>query len=242
MWKENKWPLIKGGKATSAVGLVLLIVVLVSSYGYCYWANLLGDDITQMACPLIYFAIGLIITIAISAGYISSEKEVRTFPVLMTTIVNDKEIIFGKIIGVLRRTLPVWILLFCHLLISIFTGWLHPIAIIHLAMITAASVFLLAATGVFCSVCFKRTITAVAFNLGLSSIFWLALPLSGAGFCCIGSFVGFTNPFALAFVSLSGTVGAINAGKSLSELNYLMFTDSLNVLWITLCHIVISGL
>jgi len=242
MWKESKLPLIKGNKATAGFGLVLLIIVLVSSYGYCYWADLLDEDITQITYPLIYLTIGLIVTIVISAGCISSEKEARTFPVLMTTILNDKEIILGKIIGVLRRTLPVWILLFGHLIISIFAGWLHPIAIVHLAMITVGSVFLLAATGIFFSVCFKRTITAVAFNLGATLICWLVLPTLGFGLCCIGGFVGLTNPIVIAGFALSGAAGAINAGNSLSELNYLMFTDSFSVLWVTLIHMVIFGI
>ncbi|MCP4707234.1 MAG: ABC transporter permease subunit [Planctomycetes bacterium] len=238
MWKESKLPLIKGNKATTGFGLILFLVVLVFSYGYCYWDDLLDKDITQMAFPLIYLSIGLIVTIVISAACVSSEKEARTYPVLMTSILNDKEIILGKIIGVLRRTLPVWILLFSHLLISSLAGWLHPIAIIHLALITAGSVFLLAAAGVFFSVCFKRTLTAVAFNLGATLLFWLILPMSGLGLCCLGGFVAFSNPIALAVLSLSGTAGALNARKSLAELDYMMF-EPLSFLWITLIQIVI---
>jgi len=239
LWKESKLPLIKSGKATAGVGLVLLFIVLASSYGYCYWADILDEDFVQMAYPLIYFAVGLIVTMIISAGCVSSEREARTYPVLMTVTLDDKEIIRGKLIGVLRRTLPVWILLLGHLTISILAQWLHPIALVHLALVSAGSAVLLAATGIYFSVCFKKTITAVAFNLGISLLFWLVLPTTGLGLCCFGGLIFFTNPLFLAGLALSGAAGAINAQSNLSELDYMIFTDTYSVLWVTLGHVLI---
>ena len=57
----------------------------------------------------------------LTAGSIAGEKEVRTWPVILMTPLEDKEIIRGKIVAAVRRNIPLLILypvLFCAIVIT----------------------------------------------------------------------------------------------------------------------------
>ena len=214
-------PWIKHGKISAGIGLVVILIALIFSYVYCYNDGVLDDVETHIAYTLIYLGLGLLLSMVRAAGCITAEKEARTFPILLTSTLNERQIINGKWFGALRRSLPVWLLLAGHLLIFIFAGWIHPIALLHVSIIAVGSAMMLTASGIFFSACFKRSVTAVLFNLGFAVILWLITPATGFGFCCFfGGFLVLTNPMVLAGVAMSAAAGAQNAGLPLTQLEY----------------------
>ena len=81
-----------------------------------------------------YLAVGMITTGSLSAGCITSEKEAGTWPGLMTTPLEEGQILMGKALGVFRRCLPIWILMFTHIMVFTFAGYIHPAAILQLIL------------------------------------------------------------------------------------------------------------
>ena len=77
-------------------------------------------------------SLGMLFTIVLPATSITSEKETRSWPLLLATTIDDRQILFGKFIGILRRCLPVWIFLFGHIILFSLAEFIHPIAIIQM--------------------------------------------------------------------------------------------------------------
>jgi ABC-type Na+ efflux pump permease subunit len=113
----------------------------------------------------------------ISATPITAEKEARTWPILLLTPLSETQILLGKAVGVLRRSLPVWVLLLGHAAFFVAIDLLAPVVILHLAMLAGWITLFLTGSGLFFSSCFKRTTTAVVANLALCAVIWAAMPL-----------------------------------------------------------------
>ncbi len=77
----------------------------------------------------------------------------------------------------MRRCLPAWVLLFAHTLVFMVLKIIHPIAVVHLALLAAWVVFFLTSTGLYFSTRLRHTTTAVIANLGLAAGLWAVFPL-----------------------------------------------------------------
>jgi len=121
--------------------------------------------------------LGMLFTIVLPATSITSEKETRSWPLLLTTTINDRQILFGKFIGILRRCLPIWIFLLGHVIIFSLAGFIHPIAIIQMGILVSWILVFLSGSGLYFSSCFKRSTTAVIMNFALAAVIWGVLPL-----------------------------------------------------------------
>jgi ABC-type transport system involved in multi-copper enzyme maturation permease subunit len=119
----------------------------------------------------------MLFTIVIPSTCISSEKESRSWPLLLTTTLNDREILFGKFVGALRRCLPVWLLLLGHIIVFSLTGTIHPIAVPYMALLIFWVTIFLCGSGLYFSSCCKRTTTAVILNFALAFTIWAIVPL-----------------------------------------------------------------
>jgi ABC-type transport system involved in multi-copper enzyme maturation permease subunit len=131
----------------------------------------------QTAFVLVYFLLGLFRTATSAATSITSEKEARTWPVLLATALTDREIVFGKIIGSALQSWPFWLLLTAHVAVFSFVCYIPAAAILPLAVLIVSSTLLVSAVGVFFSSWCKRSSTAACANLLL--FLCLVVP-----FCC----------------------------------------------------------
>ena len=130
IWKELRSPIIQGAAGrNSAIGLLITIISLGITYAVFINNRCLDKDFTHVTYTLIFVGIGLIINTVLSATTITSEKETSSWPILLTTPLNDWHILLGKAFGVFRRCLPVWALLAGHVILFIFIGYIHPIAL-----------------------------------------------------------------------------------------------------------------
>jgi ABC-type transport system involved in multi-copper enzyme maturation permease subunit len=119
----------------------------------------------------------MLFTIVLPATSITTEIESRSWPVLLATPLDDKDILLGKFIGALRRCFPAWLLLFGHIIAFSFLGFIHPFAIIQTWILVIWIAIFLSGSGLYFSSRFKHTTTAVLMNFALVATIWAILPL-----------------------------------------------------------------
>jgi hypothetical protein len=124
LWKElrtfavrqSRHPLAKYGAPAILVCLIVAALIGVGIFG-------MGSSAAVIAGSMVFCALGLHVGAAVAlsgaaATMIPKEREARTLPVLLTTTLEDRQIVRDKAIAVLRQSLPVLVLLFVFLLFS----------------------------------------------------------------------------------------------------------------------------
>jgi ABC-2 type transport system permease protein len=216
LWKELRFPLLGLRKIATFIGIFIGLSLLLMTYWLCAEKRILNDEETHILYAIIFMCLGILFTIILPATCITSEKESHSWPLLLTTTIDDRQILFGKFVGILRRCLPVWCILFGHIIFFSLAGFIHPIAIIQMGILVVWIVVFLSSTGLYFSSRFRRTTTAVIMNFALAAAIWGILPLLMALFASINSpftrdardFVEAymdTNPFVHAVVVIDAT-------------------------------------
>ena len=226
VWKELRAPIIQGGRKKNIIGLVITIIALLITYAVNMKEKLLDEDFTHIAYTLIFVIIGLITNIVLSATTITTEKETRSWPILLATSMGDWQILIGKAVGVFRRCLPIWLFLAGHLILFITVKYIHPIAVVHLAILVTWIVVFLSGSGLYFSARLKRTTSAVVANFALALTLWAVIP-SLLGMVATITYESdileayiLANPVVQAVVIMDGAGGSHNATRNLSRLDY----------------------
>jgi ABC-type transport system involved in multi-copper enzyme maturation permease subunit len=228
LWKELRAPMIQGGEGkNSIIGLAVTIAALLLTYGTCANQNCLNLDFTHVAYTLMFTLIGMIFNIVLSATSITSEKESRSWPILLATSMDDWQILWGKAVGVFRRCLPIWFLLAGHILLFVSVRYIHSIAIVHLFMIIAGLVVFLSGVGLYFSALLRRTTSAVVANFAFFTLIWIIIPVLLGLITSISpdksevfeAYVS-ANPVVQVSIIMYGAGGDRNARMKLSDLDY----------------------
>jgi ABC-type transport system involved in multi-copper enzyme maturation permease subunit len=229
LWKEVRKPIIQGiDNTNNKIGLAATIVTLLITYFICYESRCLDVDIIHVSYVMMFMIIGMIFNVVLSVSSITSEKESLAWPILLTTSLDDWQIIQGKAIGVFYRCLPVWLLLAGHVLLFVFVGYIHPIAIIQLPIIISGVIIFLTGMGLYTSSRFKRTTWAIITSFALILVIWMVIPI------ILGIITGITghtneeifglyysaNPVVQIGVVMNSISGIYNADAHLSGLKY----------------------
>ena len=111
IWREISNPLIKSNPINAILSIILGTVSVIVAYGLCIYKKILFDPETQIAFIIVYYFIALIRTSTFAATSITSEKESRTWPILLTSTLTEKEISIQKILGSCLRAWIFWLLL-----------------------------------------------------------------------------------------------------------------------------------
>lgn len=135
-----------------------------------------ADDDTHLGFIIVYTIIGALVTCVLAATNITSEKESRSWELLLCTPLGDWHILLGKFVGVVRRCLPVWLLPIGHILLFTAAGWCHPALLPLYLIIVVSIVVLLAGSGLYFGARFRRTTTAVILNISVALGLWAVLP------------------------------------------------------------------
>ena len=205
VWKEMRKPFFGHGRTDVIMYAVLAGIVLVA----VAWLLLVprgGAVYILFSYLMSGFSLLVMIRLAVlSAASITSEKEGMTWPILLTTPLEDREILYGKGIAAFRRNLPLlaamilWYLLLR--LIAPFRGsipysyWLYVIPQI---VTLAGSVVFLIGLGLYFGVRMKSTSAAVAATVGV----YIGL----SWFCC-GLFSAFSGFFVMRALGPAGGGG-----------------------------------
>ena len=176
VWKELISRISSREKLIVALIIGLEAAMIVAMYLFPFAANTFGYEETHTLYIWIFMGLGMISATVFPATCITSEKESRSWPLLLTTTLNDWQILFGKFIGVLRRSMFVWLLLFFY--VSMFWAFQYvvPLALIHMILIIAGTIVFLSGTGFYFSSRLKHTNEAVITNIALAVSIWGLLP------------------------------------------------------------------
>jgi len=213
VWKELTVALVRGGRLSSRIAVVLGGVILISFYIFLYYIDALGERETQIAFVAIYVFLGLFRTSTAAATSITSEREAQTWPILLLSGLDRREIAVGKIIGSCLRGRAVWIVLGLHLIVLTLLRYIHPVALIVVPVVAAGGSLLVSAMGVmFSSIC-RRSSTAATINLILFLAFTAPV--------CIPLPTMLLSPVLIAGGIMSIAGGSAAARTSLLSLDYM---------------------
>jgi ABC-type transport system involved in multi-copper enzyme maturation permease subunit len=177
IWKELRFPLLGRRKVASLAMIAICLLTLFVTYLLCAIEGVLGEDDVHDAYAVIFLVIGILFSTVLASTCITSEKEARSWPLLMATTLDDGEIAVGKLVGVVRRCFPAWLPLMGHIVLFSLAGIIHPVAIFQMGLLVAWIVVFLAGTGLYFSSCFKRTTTAVLMNLVVAGVIWAVVSI-----------------------------------------------------------------
>ncbi len=197
VWKEMRSPLVKG-RLKNVLTLIFAIVALSAAYGACVYYRCLDEKAVQTVFVIAFFFMLLLRIATVSSTSVTSEKEARTWPILLTVPLDEKRIAFEKIVASCLVAWPFWLLLAAHIIVFALAGCIHPLAIIPLGLVVVSSALLVSAVGVCFSCCLRRTTTASA--LSIAVLFFFTVPI----FPLLPTFL--VSPFFLAGVIMT-TVG-----------------------------------
>jgi len=237
VWKELRAPFITGvGSRNSHIGLGVAILGLLLTYLSSANTGSLDEDFTHVAYVMLFVFIGVIVNIVFSAAQITAEKESQSWSLLLATPLSDWDILFGKAVSAFRRCLPIWGLLAGHVILFVLVGYIHPIAIIHLAVLVAWLTCFITGAGLYFSSFFARTISSVVASFALVTGLWVLGPIVAGLLTIMGRhgdlFAGYmwTHPAIQAELIMAGAGGAQNARMSWRSLTYgterIMFHSS----------------
>jgi len=190
VWKELTVALVRGGRLSSRIAVVLGGVILIS-----------------------YVFLGLFRTSTAAATSITSEREAQTWPILLLSGLDRREIAVGKIVGSCLRGRAVWIVLGLHLIVLTLLRYIHPVALIAVPLVAAGGSLLVSAMGVMFSSSCRRSSTAATINLILFLAFTVPV--------CIPLPTLLLSPVVIVGGAMSIAGGSAAAHTSLLSLDYI---------------------
>lgn len=177
VWKELKSRVSKRERLVVAVIISLELALIVAMYLFPVVEDIIGAQETYMLYICIFMGLGLLSVVIFPAASITSEKEAQTWSLLMVTTLSGWQILTGKFVGVVRRSLFVWLLLLVYIgLFWLFDVGVGLFTIAQMAVIVAGSVVFLCGTGFYFSSRFRRTGAAVVTNFILTVLIWGIIP------------------------------------------------------------------
>lgn len=193
VWKELRAPFIQGvDNRNSYIGLIITLLALVVTYVATARQGALDEGYAHVSYGALFVFMGIIFGVVFSATRVTSERESQTWLLLLTTSLGDWDIVVGKAVGAFRRCLPIWALLAGHVLLFVFVGYIHPVAIFHMLLVAIWVSFFTVAMGLYFSSRFGRTTSSVVASFGLLLALWVAGPvLAGV----IGAMTRDMDPF-----------------------------------------------
>lgn len=226
IWKEMMESLVEGGRKKAVFALIVAIIALLVSYYTNSIRGGLRENFAHVGYSLIFVLLALVTNVALSATSITSEKESMSWPILLTTPLDDWQIVIGKAVGSFRRCLPIWFFLAGHLLLFTLLGYIHPAAIIHLGLIIGGVLIFLNGSGLYFSSRFRHTTAAVVANFSFVLLLWAIIPLiSDIAFTSrtypnLRGFPVSANPVYQTIVVMRADSGVELAGNSILNLEY----------------------
>jgi len=168
VWKEMRKGFVGRSRGEFAV-----FVLLTGAFLIAIVLLLLSGGMRNPLLPHYFMSAFCLITLVrmaiFSAGGITTEKEARTWPVLMATPLEDKEIVRGKAIAAFRRNVPLLLMYFVLFCVFYFRfAGAKSILFIFLSLVPlASSVLFVIGSGLYFGTRFRTTTGAVAATIGL---------------------------------------------------------------------------
>ncbi len=175
VWKELRRPRVPRNRRgiLSAIFLAILVCVIV---GCVAVAVVFDPRALSPVCIGMSYVVAVLYGVDVassSAGAIPREKEARTWAILLTTPLDDGEIVRGKAIGALRRSLPLLAVLPVLLVVALafMPEDAHGGPVFYIGGVSVAhfvgSVVFLVGLGLFVGTCVRTATMAAVATLGI---------------------------------------------------------------------------
>jgi ABC-2 type transport system permease protein len=180
IWKEMTSRLSSREKLFVGTIIGVEVIMIVAMYLFPVISENFGLGETYALYYAIFMGLGLLSITIFPATCIATEKEARTWPLLLTTTLTGWQILIGKCAGVLRRAVPAWMLLFIYL-IPFLGMWKNNFAdlladLVRIVLLVSGMTIFLCGTGIYFSSRFRRSSTAVMTNFILAALVWGVIP------------------------------------------------------------------
>ena len=156
-------------------------VVVLGAIAFLGWLHLQRDVDPRMAAAMVSIVVTIIATLAAAssaATAIPSERDSRTWEVLITTPLRPAAIIMGKFAGVLRRTGLVPLALTPYLsAVALFSNDLEFAGVPLLIALTCTPIVSIAAVGVLLGSRIRSSAGAAVTTTLVAAGFWLIVPV-----------------------------------------------------------------
>jgi len=190
-------------------------VVVVGLLGISYLSlasnHSLGDADTQDAYAIFFCGIIWLLTCILSATAIAQEKESDTWTVLLATPLTGAAVVWGKVLGLLRRLMWPMLLIPIHFSLFALGGVIRWAAVLLIVWVIVSFNAIWIATGLYLSLRLKKVTTAVIVNLLLAVFAYgvvFLIVLTIAGFSRTGSdlatHVGWAIPYMYLAIGMEG--------------------------------------
>ncbi len=173
VWKELRASIFRGRTKAPIIALVIVVALVLT---YASWGRQLEYSFSHASYLVVFTIIAVLTTSVLSAVSITSEKESRSWPILLATPMSSWQIVWGKYVGLLWRSVPVWSLPMAHGLLFALCGLIHPAWLLHVLILGAWVTMFLTGSGLLFSTLTRRTTPAVVLNFCLAAGLWVLLP------------------------------------------------------------------
>ena len=177
VWKELKSRISSRERLIVAIVIALEAAMVVAMYLFPFFVSALGLEEAHVLYIWAFMGLGTLSAIVLPSTCITSERESHSWPLLLTTPLNDWQIVFGKFVGVLRRSMFIWLLLFVYVGLFWILRSVGSLALLHIILIITGTIVFLCGTGFYFSSRLKRTSEAVIANIMLAASIWGFLPM-----------------------------------------------------------------
>ncbi|MBN2211441.1 MAG: ABC transporter permease subunit [Sedimentisphaerales bacterium] len=212
VWKELREPLVRVRSLWQKIMLTLILLFMAAFYGYTVYRHWMEEEVFHILFVVIYMIAGMFATMVGAAAAITKERETRSWPILLITPLTDGGIIYGKVVGTIRRYMPIWLFLGVHLMVFSLFGYINPAVLVHMPLIILNGVIYAVLSGLcFSSLC-RKTALALVLTL-LFSLGWmifLPMMLGIAGSSDAIELLISANPIMQSGVIMEATSGKYN--------------------------------
>ena len=159
------------------IGTVVILALLVLTYGAAYANGVLDDEDTQIGYSIVFCGLTMVICCVISATAIAQEKEGDTWTILLASPLSGLQIVWAKAIGAARKMLWPVVLIVFHF------GAFTVFGVIQIwAFVLAVSVIFLfntiwIASGIYLSLRCRKVTLAIIINLALPVVLYWVVSL-----------------------------------------------------------------
>lgn len=175
LWKELRVESsghLMGPVLARAVWVSLLIII----YTCAAFFKVLTEPVFHMVFVAGLAFIAFLRTAILSAQSISKEKQSRSWPILLTTPIDDGDILKMKAMAILRQTAFFWIVIFGHVLVFSMFLVLSPIAIVGVTIAVIPTVLFLIGVGTYFGMRLKTTTGTMAVTFAVPITLWFLCP------------------------------------------------------------------
>jgi ABC-type transport system involved in multi-copper enzyme maturation permease subunit len=200
IWKECTSTLLIGSRLRTAIMLLLGLGVVV---GLCYWVYELGLPAIQEALEygygptgvttmrshmntsvriltaILYVLMGLMLASSAATGF-TTEREKDTWVSLISTPLDGREIVTGKILGAFWRVRGLLATLLLIWLMGVVSGAVHPLGLLAVVVLTSLYALFIALVATCFSLRCKSSVRSVTATIGV-----LVFLNGGYLFCCV---------------------------------------------------------